>query len=402
MRLAILTALWGRPEVSGPCLAHAADHLRPALASRGDELLLQAVGSKADERDAFGTDPEALALASGWGYADAPNRPVSSKWNAGMEALRDRRPDAVVILGSDDVCSVGYLMEAMRRLDDGAAFVLSDRIVFAESAGGRLTGRAFWGRFARLGGGRVLSASLLDRLGWRPWIDGLDRRLDGSMDRRIHGGTMPQSSPRPGHREPGVGLPPSACRTIRMAHPAILLGVKSETNVWSYDHVRTGKNQHALGAHAFRNLVGDHFPALVPLLPAAPPEPPPSPTQAPPMAKQNTNTNDLVSMRAVCSFRNNAYEGTVRRGEVFETTAARAAALQKTNRAVPVDAYEMPGPSVTKPAAPSKKKGKADLEDFDPAEQIKHVGGGYYEVLSGEHKGERAKGKKAALKLVTF
>lgn len=92
----------------------------------------------------------------------------------------------------------------------------------------------------------------------------------------------------------------------------------------------------------------------------------------------------MVTMRALKTF--DAQEGFIRRGETFETTEARAKVLEQATprrAALARRTKPKPGPSETKPSEPSETKPKTEL---------KHVGGGWYELPNGE----RVQGKEAA------
>ena len=234
-RLGLLTALWRRPRLTAAVLDYYA-----GLSVPGVRLFPLAVRSA--------EDPEPTVLIpEAWRYVTAPNRPLSMKWNAGMEALKNEGLDGVMIVGSDDLVTAEYFAEAARRIRAGSDLVLFDTMHVADAE----TGRAMVIKPRRLGGGRTLSASLLDSVGWRPWPDDRDRRLDGGMDRRLH------LAGRGKHRK--------AESLVRADDTpgAVLLDVKSPVNMWSYDDLTTWQKSTDPCPSA-SELLATHFPSAHP------------------------------------------------------------------------------------------------------------------------------------------
>lgn len=244
-RLGVLTALWRRPRVAEAALRHLAD-----LAVPGVALTRLAVRSP--------EDPDPAPDVPGVAYVDHPNAPLSDKWNAGVEAIRDAAGadlDAVMMMGSDDFVSAAYVRRAVEAVLDGASLVRSEDVVFYDAA----TGRAARARMPRMGAGRVLSRGLLDLLDWRPWPDGLSLRLDGGMDRRIK--RRLTSAPADRRR----------CRQVLIsasAAPPLLdvktLGTPGGTSLWSFDHMTRYGRPMAPGE--ILDLCTTHYPAALPLL----------------------------------------------------------------------------------------------------------------------------------------
>jgi hypothetical protein len=134
--------------------------------------------------------------------------------------------------------SASYVAEAVQAIRAGADFVRASRVVFFDI----LTGRATGGRMARMGAGRVLSASRLQILGWQPWPSGLSRRLDGGMDQRL-----------------------GRVLDVTLWDAPPLVDVKSEVNLWSYDYMKHHAKQ-AVTPAALRTLFQAHYPEAIPLL----------------------------------------------------------------------------------------------------------------------------------------
>ena len=218
--LGVLTCLWQRPALTDVVLRWY-QHLKSDLSEQLD-LELLAVGSE-------GAASRALAEDNGFAYVEHPNAPLGAKWNAGLAALRERQPDAVVIVGSDDLVSGNLFILYADRIARGCQYLGLTDMYFLDLASRRL---CFWpgyppgGRHGEtLGLGRCLHADLLDVHDWRLWEDGLRMGLDGSMTRRL----APQLRAEP-QRWNAVAF---RC----LDHGIGALDIKSGLNLWSFARV---------------------------------------------------------------------------------------------------------------------------------------------------------------------
>ena len=237
-RLAVVTALWRRPAVAEAVLRHFA-----RLRVPGTEITVYAVRSP--------EDPEPAADVPGVVYAEAPNAPLSTKWNAVL-GIVPHDVDGVMVVGSDDLVSAAYVAEAVR-LSARADVVAGSDLVFACAVSGRLV-RAV---YPRMGAGRLLRRETAERMGWRPWPSGLDRGLDSGMDRRLHAAFRP-STRCEASVAPGPGPPFLGGRYV--------VDVKSAVNLWPFDTVARGATP--LTADERADLFHE-LPALRVLLPMA-------------------------------------------------------------------------------------------------------------------------------------
>ena len=222
-RLGVLVALWRRPEVSRAVLAHAL-----ALRVPGVEIVVHAVRSP--------EDPEPTPVPFGVRVTDAPNAPLSDKWSIGMQAM-PRDLGAVMVLGSDDLVTADYVAACVAAVRAGADRVHASGIVFVDMA----TGEAHASDASRIGAGRVLSRRALDLVGWRPWPPGLNRRLDGGMDRVFRRSQLAEA-------------------TVPTGGTVQVCDIKTDTNLWSYAAMR----QHSPSAAPMdgRRYLRTHFPAF--------------------------------------------------------------------------------------------------------------------------------------------
>ncbi len=216
VKIGLLTATWRRPQLTKLVLDY--------YAGLDFSVRLAAV-SDTSERYA------------GWITVYSENNPVSNKWQAGLENVRQFDFDALMIVGSDDVITPAYLDACRYLIERGADYIYLPGAYFYDGQ------RMFWGQAERLGMGRCLSRKLLRRLGWRLWDDGLDSGLDGSMTRRID-------------RMKGVG-------TIQIEDPIkhgyVGMDIKTGENIWSFDQVRSAVIARDVDAN---QVLDTHFPQI--------------------------------------------------------------------------------------------------------------------------------------------
>lgn len=244
MRIGLLTAIWRRPRITLLVLRHYAE-----LHVRGVEFVRVGVITLGD--------PEPCDLPEGWWVACADNEPLGRKWNAGMQAMRELEPDAVVITGSDDLLNAQYFRTIVKLLKTGADFIELQGFYFYDVE----TGACIHHETKRPGAGRCLSSRILDQVDWRPWEDDVDINLEGSMY-RVFG--FPGVAVRKIHLTPPT---PLCERTFVSSSEKgiVCLGFKSlhpdgtSANVWSFDVMR---ERIAFEDADGRSLLISQFPAV--------------------------------------------------------------------------------------------------------------------------------------------
>lgn len=161
-------------------------------------LLKQTIRRLYDRNGVFkviciGDEPQAqqVALNEGAEWVQHPNKPLGAKWNAGFIAAKKYQPDGVVFVGSSDWLSDDYLELASKDLDQ---FDIIGKLGchFLDKSNSGQYRAVFWpgyGSGVRLdepiGIGRILSARILDRIGWKPFDAQLDASLDWSMWNKV-------------------------------------------------------------------------------------------------------------------------------------------------------------------------------------------------------------------------
>jgi len=181
--LCVLTALWQRHAVAEAVLRHTAE-VKAQLAGDVD-LALVAVGSE-------GKVSQQLAEKHGFYYVEAPNAPLSNKWNAGMVRARDiaavTKALGVLIIGSDDIVTAGIFRAAAEAMKSGALVWGCIDMHYAERGPKVIFWPGYSGARAgdTIGCGRTLSSKMLQLCGWKPWPSGLPRSLDYHMMKRLN------------------------------------------------------------------------------------------------------------------------------------------------------------------------------------------------------------------------
>lgn len=178
-RIGYVTAMWKRPELTDMVFSHVA-FLKGKLADKL-ELIPAVAGSEGDVS-------RAIAERNGFLYAEAPNSPLSNKWNASLALLREQDVDGVCIFGSDDLPNETYFLRLLEELSRGRDLLGVDGMYFFD----QFTGRMFDWKGYRAprekdvpGAGRFLHRRYVERLNWRLWPDGLESSLDGAMFQRL-------------------------------------------------------------------------------------------------------------------------------------------------------------------------------------------------------------------------
>lgn len=174
MHITICTAVWKRPEIF-------------ALFARGVELLRSSSHATISVVVAGSEGPRSRRMVEQWPYhyIETENNPLSNKMNATVLRAKALQSDYVLCMGSDDILHPNLFALLERKMREGIDFIGLTDFYFYHIP----TRKAmYWGGYRRgprkgqtVGAGRVLSAKLLNQLGWKPWGSGLDKMLDMSM-----------------------------------------------------------------------------------------------------------------------------------------------------------------------------------------------------------------------------
>lgn len=184
-----LIPIWKRPEITRICL-------------RNLQLLKQDIFCIVSR-----TEDAELCNHLGVDYDWYPNDCLGAKWNFGLERVKQRQWEYVVTLGSDDIVKTS-LFDFYNSKDD---ILINDKIHFVDVP----TGRASIIVRARIGAGRRISRKAIEKCKYKLWSDHKNQSLD--MDSNAN-------------------LNRAGFATIEHRTVPHVLGLKSEINIWGYDH----------------------------------------------------------------------------------------------------------------------------------------------------------------------
>lgn len=174
MKLTLGTTFWGRPRIE-------------LLTARYYQRLAEEAGVDVELVACVSEDWAAAACeAHDWRVVRAPNQPLGQKHNVMLSAVRETKPDAFILVGSDDWLVAGGL---------------NPFDAWAQHAHQPLTGIVdLWvvdlptkraARWANpphpIGAGRMIRSDVLDAAEWTLWAPHAQKGLDASMARKLRG-----------------------------------------------------------------------------------------------------------------------------------------------------------------------------------------------------------------------
>ncbi|RZD36954.1 MAG: hypothetical protein CXT75_05750 [Methanobacteriota archaeon] len=234
--MVILTCIWKRPKLTRIVLSHykeLKEELKGVL-----NLELVAVGSESDKS-------KAICEENGFHYFEYENQPMSEKWNFGLQMTKKFNPDAVTIIGSDDIIDKHLLKFYDKKLKKGYMMLGIKDFYIYDAERRKL---AYWRGYGKLndahrmnetiGLARCLSKPLLDKLNFNIWNDlNISRNLDGAMTTRLKEvGIYPVSEAKMPYinlenRLYGAGHLGYKLEEIK----GFAIDIKTKTNVTSFD-----------------------------------------------------------------------------------------------------------------------------------------------------------------------
>jgi hypothetical protein len=186
MKLVVVSTVWKRPALTQRVLSWYRDLKEDVSDEMRVELL--AAGSE-------GRTSRRLVESCGWDYVEAPNEPLSGKWNRVTLAAKDYAADALMVVGSDDLVNKNCLVKAGASMGFASFFGLLDLWFLALDRRPRL---GYWPGYDnnRLGEphglARTFRSDLLDEMGWCFWPNEPGAR--NALDRAWHSRVCASSS----------------------------------------------------------------------------------------------------------------------------------------------------------------------------------------------------------------
>ena len=190
-KVALITAVWKRPELTNLVL-NRFKNIKDEIADKID-LELIAVGSE-------GEQSQKLCEKHAFRYIEQDNMPLNRKFNAASRLAKEKNPEAVYLIGSDDWITSEAITNSLKMIDEGYSAVgLLDLYFFdlPELKLGRWSGYGFFNHTNRIwawknkgktvGIGRCFSKELMELFDWELWDQELElpKWLDTNCDERL-------------------------------------------------------------------------------------------------------------------------------------------------------------------------------------------------------------------------
>lgn len=171
-KLGIITINFGRPKVLHLWVAQI-KRIREDL----DTYIPAVVVSDKEDRD--------ICAKYGVWHITQQNRPVNEKFNRAMYYMRDIQQENVMILGSDDIVSTGFVRKTLAEMEKGIDYIGTRTFYFYCGVG------LDKGKMVKLtsaptkGIGRTISCRVLDQCDWRLWDKEKNWGLDAMATKNI-------------------------------------------------------------------------------------------------------------------------------------------------------------------------------------------------------------------------
>jgi hypothetical protein len=178
MRIAIVTAVWGRPEVF-KLFAMGVHELEKI---EGIDLITVVAGSE-------GEKSRTMVEAEGFVYIETPNQPLAEKHNKSVMKASLFNPDYIFCTGSDDLFHPNLFLHYIHWMKKGIDYIGVIDFYFYDL---RTTRALYWGGYREdfrlghtAGAGRAISKKVMDQWHWQPWEAKHNRVLDNSIQEKL-------------------------------------------------------------------------------------------------------------------------------------------------------------------------------------------------------------------------
>lgn len=181
MRLAIVTAVWKRPEVFD-MFAQGIKMLQVHFVGRVDIICCIAGSEGSHSR-------EMVEKHHNFFYTEAPNHPLHIKFNQATRLAYKLGADYCLMIGSDDIIGKNLMDRYYVIMQKGIDYAyLTDCYFFDTVTKNGLYWGGYIAKFNKgkgAGIGRLISKRALDKINWICWPPGYDRVLDTGFDKQM-------------------------------------------------------------------------------------------------------------------------------------------------------------------------------------------------------------------------
>jgi len=228
MNIAILTCTFKRPELNEIVHKYYADNF--------ENCVLISVRAFNDYQN----------INYLWNNYNFQNEPLAQKFNFAFERARTFNPDAVILIGSADLLSKELVEYYQKNYSPDADYVLGlkDLYLYEISTRRNMWWHGFPPAYADqpVGGGRIFSRKLLDKINWRPYANmTINRGLDNNSSIYM--------------KSKGIGM-----QTVLMQDSGIAVGLKpfqtlNKFETWLY-------NGELIESNLMQNKFSDYLDAI--------------------------------------------------------------------------------------------------------------------------------------------
>lgn len=176
MKVAIISAMWKRPEIFRLFASGILELKHPDI-----EFHTFIAGSE-------GKASMNLAREYGFNYIEIQNTPLARKHNQAIALSKKINPDYYLFLGSDDIMNSDTLPVYFEKMKLGYDFIGITDFYFYDTVSDKA---AYWGGYIdnrkghTVGAGRMVSKRLMTKWNFAPFDNKLSHVLDDSMQRKI-------------------------------------------------------------------------------------------------------------------------------------------------------------------------------------------------------------------------
>jgi len=162
MKIVIMTTMYKRHELTNYVFSYY-NKLKKEL-EHAVELIFVVGGSEGDIS-------KEIAERNNFNYIETPNLPLNKKHNNVLLETKKFNPDAVVLIGSDDIISKEVIYEYIKSIQHGVEYMGFSDLYFYDDGLHYFTGYDSSKKDITLGAGRFFSKEFLDKIKWDLWGD---------------------------------------------------------------------------------------------------------------------------------------------------------------------------------------------------------------------------------------
>ena len=118
-------------------------------------------------------------------HIEEKNDPVSNKWNVGFMKMKELNVDYILPLDSDDIMSNEYMANAIAAMEQNPDLVYTRSIYFYSAMKDYMGSLYLLTHTSSLGQGKCIHRSVMDKLDWVPYKQGIGFGMNGALARAM-------------------------------------------------------------------------------------------------------------------------------------------------------------------------------------------------------------------------